>query len=165
MFPLSTGNPACLVILGLGLSFKYLSCFSFGEPCFISLDSLESADLFGHKQFLGYFKLLEVPRRSHKNSPLGADSVRLQKHTSWALLVTACTSVCLMVLTGTWLLNFDIGKLVSVPCRALCWAAGDRRSGYLFMFVTVVCLFVLRLLPCSDTVTPATLLPGPTAVG
>ena len=46
-----------------------------------------------------------------------------------------------MVLTGTWLLNLDVGKLVSAPCLALCWVAGDRRSGYLFLFVTLsVCL-------------------------
>lgn len=119
MFPLPKGNPACLVIVGLGFSLKHLSRFLFGEPSFISLDSLESADFFGHKQFLGYVKSLELPRRSRKNSPLGADSARLQKHISWALCVCACTSVFLMVLTGTWLLNFDVGKLVQRPCLAL----------------------------------------------
>lgn len=123
MFTLPKGNPACLVILGLGFSFKHLSRCLFGEPPFISLDSLESADFFGHKQFLGYFKSLELPRRSHKNSPLDADNARLQKHISWAVCVYVCTSVFLIVLTGTWLLNFDVGKLVSMPCLALCWVA------------------------------------------
>lgn len=65
MFLSRTVNPACFIILGLGFSFKYLLWLLSGEPSFISLDSLESANFFGHKQFLGYLKLLEAPWRSH----------------------------------------------------------------------------------------------------
>lgn len=113
--------------------------FLFSEPCFLSLDSLESADFFGHKQFLGYFKLLELPRGLPRNSPLGTDNARLQA--SPRLCVCACT-VCLMVLTGTWLLNLDVGKLVSAPARL---SAGWQVTGDLVIFFCLLlCLSVWR---------------------
>lgn len=140
MLPLPKGNPACLVILGLGFSFKHLLRFLFGEPSFISLDSLESADFFGHKQFLGYFKIVGASTEKPKNSPLGADNARLQKHISWALCVRACTSVFLGVLTGAWLLNSGVGKLVPMPCLAVYWVAVT--GGLVILLCFYFCLSV-----------------------